>query len=118
VIVGIGVDIVDVQRFVATLERTPHLADRLFVSHERDRKPESLAAAFAAKEAVAKALGAPNGLDWHEVEVQHDSDGRPRLHLGGHSAQIAHARGVIRWHLSLSHDVGTAVAMVIAEDGG
>jgi holo-[acyl-carrier protein] synthase len=117
VIVGIGVDVVDLERFAVMLDRTPHLADRVFTTEERQRKPESLAAVFAAKEAVAKALGAPSGLDWQEVEVHHDADGRPRLSLVGESAVIAHARGATRWHLSLSHDAGTAVAMVVVEDG-
>ena len=66
-IVGIGVDIVDVGRLWAALERTPALAPRLFAESERGGRPESLAASFAAKEAVAKALGAPPGLHWTDV---------------------------------------------------
>jgi holo-[acyl-carrier protein] synthase len=115
VIVGIGVDVVDLARFALSLERTPHLADRLFTAVERGGSAESLAAAFAAKEAVAKALSAPGGLEWHDVEVLHESSGRPYLLVTGTVAAAAVSQGILRWHVSLSHDGGTAVATVIAE---
>jgi len=121
VIVGIGIDVVLVERFAKALARTPLLADRLFSEAERltasgnARSPESLAARFAAKEAVAKALGAPPGLHWHDCEIVSDPDGRPWLTVSGTVAAAAAERGVTRWHLSLSHDGGIASAMVIAE---
>jgi holo-[acyl-carrier protein] synthase len=115
VIVGIGVDLVDVERFAQSLERTPHLAVRLFTERERAGRPESLAAAFAAKEAVAKSLGAPPGLEWHDAEVRHDDAGKPYLVIRGTVEVVAASRGVTRWHVSLSHDGGNAVAMVMAE---
>jgi holo-[acyl-carrier protein] synthase len=114
-IVGIGVDVVGLDRFAESLDRTPQLSDRLFTEAERDARPESLAATFAAKEAVAKVLGAPDGLAWHDVEVGHDNDGAPRLTMTGTVAAAAAERGIARWHLSLSHDAGVAVAMVVAE---
>jgi holo-[acyl-carrier protein] synthase len=114
-IVGIGVDIVDLARFALTLQRTPHLADRLFTERERSASAESLAATFAAKESVAKVLGAPGDLGWHDVEVCRDDTGRPSLLVTGTVAAAASARGVVSWHVSLSHDGGNAVAMVIAE---
>jgi holo-[acyl-carrier protein] synthase len=114
-IVGIGVDIVDVARFGAALTRTPALAARLFAEGEREARPESLAASFAAKEAVAKALGAPTGLRWDDVLVTRDEDGRPGLLVGGTVAAAASLRGVRHWHLSLSHDSGMSIAMVVAE---
>jgi holo-[acyl-carrier protein] synthase len=114
-IIGVGVDIVDLDRFAASIERTPQLKERLFTEPERDRAPASLAATFAAKEAIARALGAPRGLEWHDVEVHHDGDGRPYVCAVGTVAAAATARGVTRWHLSLSHDAGAAIAMVIAE---
>lgn len=117
-IIGIGVDVVDLARFALSLERTPHLAERLFTPLERGGAAESLAAAFAAKEAVAKALGAPGGLGWHDAEVRHDDSGRPYLLATGTVAAVAAARGIVRWHVSLSHDAGAAVAMVIAEGDG
>jgi holo-[acyl-carrier protein] synthase len=115
VIVGIGVDIVDISRFEAALSRTPALAQRLFAESERAASAPSLAARFAAKEAVAKALGAPPGLRWADVEVRHDPAGRPVLEVRGTVAQVAGQQGVRRWHLSLSHDAGASVAMVVAE---
>jgi holo-[acyl-carrier protein] synthase len=117
-IVGIGVDIVDVERFGHSIERTPHLLDRLFTDAERMASVQSLAAVFAAKEAVAKALGAPAGMAWHHCEVRHEASGRPCLVIIGSVAAVASEQGVTRWHLSLSHDAGKAVAMVIAEAGG
>jgi holo-[acyl-carrier protein] synthase len=121
VIVSVGIDVVLVERFVSALARTPLLADRLFTEAERltasgnPRAPESLAARFAAKEAVAKALGAPSGLHWHDCEIVTDPDGRPWLTVAGTVAEAAADLGIDRWHLSLSHDGGIASAMVVAE---
>jgi holo-[acyl-carrier protein] synthase len=114
-VVGIGVDVVDVQRFAAALERTPALRDRLFTPSERELPTPSLAARFAAKEAIAKALGAPDGLRWHDAEILRGDDGSPQLTLRGTVAEAAAARGVEDWQLSLSHDGGVAVAMVVAQ---
>ena len=86
-----------------------------FTDSGNPRSPESLAARFAAKEAVAKALGAPAGLRWHDCEVVTDPDGRPWLTVSGTVAAAAAERGIARWHLSLSHDGGIASAMVVAE---
>ena len=120
-IVAVGIDVVLVDRFARALERTPLLAVRLFTEGERvsgsgnARSGESLAARFAAKEAVAKALGAPVGMRWHDCEIVSDPDGRPWLTVSGTVAAVATERGVNRWHLSLSHDGGIASAMVVAE---
>jgi holo-[acyl-carrier protein] synthase len=121
VIIGVGIDVVLVERFARALARTPMLAERLFTVAERTtaagnpRSPESLAARFAAKEAVAKALGAPTGLVWWDCEVVTDPDGRPWLTVAGTVAAVAESHGVARWHLSLSHDGGIASAIVVAE---
>jgi holo-[acyl-carrier protein] synthase len=117
-IVGIGVDLVDLARFATTLERTPHLADRLFTVRERNAPVQTVAATFAAKEAVAKVLGAPGELGWHDVEVVRDASGRPSLAVTGTVAAAAAALGITDWHVSLSHDAGTAIAMVVGEAGG
>lgn len=114
-IIGIGVDVVDVARFERQLERTPGLRDRLFVSAERALNTRSLAARFAAKEAVAKALGAPAGMNWQDCWIGLDSQGSPSVEVTGTVLAVADARGVTRWHLSLSHDGGVATAMVVAE---
>jgi holo-[acyl-carrier protein] synthase len=122
VIVGVGIDVVPVARFAAALERTPSLAARLFTAAERvtsagePRSAESLAARFAAKEALAKALGAGGGMRWTDAEVQTDDAGRPSLTVTGTVAARAAGLGVTRWHLSLSHDGGVAAATVIAEN--
>jgi len=114
-IIGLGTDVVDVARFEATILRTPGLVERLFVPGERGLRPASLAARFAAKEAVAKALGAPGNLHWHDAEVVSEPSGRPVLVVRGTVAARAAELGVERWHLSLSHDGGIAQAVVIAE---
>jgi holo-[acyl-carrier protein] synthase len=115
VIVGIGVDVVEVARLTQALERTPSLRARLFTEAEQlVTAPDSLAARFAAKEAVAKALGAKD-LPWVDAEVVSEADGRPTLVLHGRAAETAAAQGISSWHLSLSHDGGIATAMVVAE---
>jgi holo-[acyl-carrier protein] synthase len=114
-IVGVGIDLVDVERFTEALERTPTLAARLFTPTEREFPPRSLAARFACKEAVAKVLGAPRGLGWQDVEVLRLASGAPTLQVGGGVAAAAAALGVSAWHVSLSHDGGFATAIVIAE---
>lgn len=114
-IVGVGIDVCDVERFGASLERTPGLRDRLFTPAEATRPLASLAARFAAKEALAKALGAPTGLAWHDAEVVSENSGRPVFALRGTVRDRAEAMGVANVHLSLSHDAGIASAMVVLE---
>lgn len=114
-IVGVGIDVVDVERFGETLERTPGLLDRLFTEEERTLPLNSLAARFAAKEALAKALGAPVGLHWQDATVRRGEDGRPHLQVSGTVEARAEALGVHAMHISLSHDAGIASAVVIAE---
>ncbi len=120
-IVGVGIDVVPVARFADALERTPALAERLFTPAERvgpsgaPRSAESLAARFAAKEALAKALGGGGGMDWVDAEIGTDEAGRPSLAVTGTVAQRAERLGVTRWHVSLAHDGGIASATVIAE---
>jgi holo-[acyl-carrier protein] synthase len=121
VIVGVGIDVVPVARFAEALERTPHMADRLFTAEERvtehgvTRAAESLAARFAAKEAVAKALGGGGGMHWTDAEVWLNDAGAPSLRVHGTVAARAESLGVTRLHVSLSHDGGIASAVVIAE---
>ena len=114
-IVGIGIDVVDIARFGATLERSPRLAERLFTEAERVLPLNSQAARFAAKEALAKALGAPVGLHWTDAWVVRDSTGRPHLRTQGTVRARADELGVHHLHVSLSHDAGIASAVVVAE---
>ena len=110
-----------VERFAASLRRTPSLAGRLFTPAEQvtasgaPRSAESLAARFAAKEALAKALGAGGGMDWTDAEVVLDDAGRPSLAIRATVQARADTLGVTRLHVSLSHDGGIAAATVIAE---
>ncbi|MCW2758372.1 MAG: acpS [Nocardioidaceae bacterium] len=114
-IIGVGIDVVDIARFNASLARTPHLRERLFVPAEAVLPPHSLAARFAAKEALAKALGAPGNLEWHHAEVVKDSTGRPSFSMIGTVLSRAEELGAAHVHLSLSHDAGIASAMVVLE---
>ncbi len=114
-IVGIGVDLVDIGRFERALARTPRLAERLFTEGERRRPARSLAARYAAKEALIKALGGSDGVHWTEIEITSEASGRPWFTLTGSTAAVVAARGITTMHLSMSHDGGFATAYVVAE---
>lgn len=114
-IIGIGVDVVDIARFGQTLERAPGLADRVFTAAERGLGLQSLAARFAAKEALAKALGSPGNLSWQDATVVREPSGQPVWSVTGTVAARAAQLGVTTLHLSLSHDAGIASAFVVAE---
>lgn len=117
---GVGVDVVDVERFGRILERSPGVMSRTLLPAERllpsgePRSPASLAARFAGKEAVAKALGAPAGWQWLECEIVTLESGQPTVVLTGSLSELARARGIDDWQISLSHDGGLATAFVVA----
>ena len=113
-IVGIGVDVCSLERFAAASGR-PGVLERLFTPEEQTGRPESLAGRFAAKEALAKALGAPGGLRWTDCVLSSDAAGRPSFALAGTVAARASELGVRRVHVSISHDAGVAVAVVVCE---
>jgi holo-[acyl-carrier protein] synthase len=115
VILGVGIDVVDIARFGETLKRTPAIRERVFTEQERIRPLASLAARFAAKEALAKALGAPTGMDWQDAEVVNAPSGDPRLEMRGSVLARANDIGVQQVHVSLSHDAGIASAVVVLE---
>ena len=120
-IIGIGIDVVALDRFEGLMQRQPTFLDRVLTTREqlhRDgtlRNVASLAGRFAAKEAVAKSLGAPAGLKWHDCEILSDDTGKPRLELSGTVSDFARSIHVTRWHVSITHDGGHAIAYVIAE---
>jgi holo-[acyl-carrier protein] synthase len=114
-VIGIGIDVVDVARFMAKLDATPALRSRLFTEAEQELPPNSLAGRFAAKEALAKAFGAPGGLHWVDAEVIKDRWGAPGWVLTGTVAARAAELGVAAVHLSISHDGGIASAVCVAE---
>jgi holo-[acyl-carrier protein] synthase len=114
-ILGVGIDVVDIARFQESLDRTPGMRDRLFTPAERERSLASLAARFAAKEALAKALGAPTGMHWLDAEIVNEATGDPRFDLRGSVLARANDVGVASVHVSLSHDAGIASAVVVLE---
>lgn len=118
---GLGVDIVEIDRMAAALERRPRLKERIFSAEERrycdkrNRPEVHYALRFAAKEAVLKALGSGfAGMKFTDVEVVRDASGRPTPRLGGRAAELAAELGVIEMHLSLSYTHTTAVASAVA----
>ena len=118
-VVGVGIDIMEIDRFAEALARRPRLADRCFTPDEaaycasRAFPPQHFAARFAAKEAVGKALGI--GMTrWREVEVVRGR-GAPSVRLHGRYAARAERIGVTHIHLSLTHGQLSAAAVAVAE---
>lgn len=118
---GLGVDIVEIDRMKAALQRRPRLKERLFSADEiaycdkRSRPEVHYALRFAAKEAVLKALGTGfSGMQFRDVEVVREANGRPVPQLSGAAAVRAEELGVIEMHLSLSFTHSTAVASAVA----
>ncbi|MFP5417180.1 MAG: holo-ACP synthase [Actinomycetes bacterium] len=113
-IIGIGVDVCSVDRISQACSR-PGFTDRVFTLAEQSGSEQTLAGRFAAKEALAKALGAPAGLRFHDCEVLSDETGRPSLVVTGTVSERVEEVGASRLHVSISHDAGVAVAMVVCE---
>ncbi|MET0920609.1 MAG: holo-ACP synthase [Acidimicrobiia bacterium] len=120
-VLGLGTDLVEVERFRLAVTRRSSLAERMFSDAEREYAlsqydpAKSLAARFAAKEAVMKALGVGLGsFALRDVEVKRDDTGAPSLELHGRADELARTRGVTGWMLSLSHTDTTAMAVAIA----
>jgi holo-[acyl-carrier protein] synthase len=118
---GIGIDAVDIARFRRSLDRRPSMQRRLFTDDElayvapkADPIP-SLAARFASREAVMKAMGLGLGaFGFHEVWVDRNDSGKPFLHVTGRAAELALDRGIATWHLSITHTHLLAIAYVVA----
>ena len=113
-IVGIGIDVCPVERFATAASRQGLLA-RVFTAAEQDSSMNRMAGRFAAKEALAKALGAPSGLSWMDVEVRKDDLGKPYFHYTGTVAARVSELGISTVHLSITHDAGIAAAVVVCE---
>lgn len=121
---GVGIDLVEIDRFRRTLQRRPGLLDRLFTEGERayanrrEDPAERFAVRFAAKEAALKSLGVGIGaVDWHDLEVVRDNGGRPSLVVSGRAAVLAETLGITRFELSLTHAGDLAQAQVVAIGG-
>jgi len=126
-VVGIGIDVVEIARIRRLMERwQDRFLRRVFTDQElayalgRHDPAEHLAARFAAKEATLKALGTglSMGVRWREMEVRRARGQPPTLALSGRTAALGEARGIRRFHVSLTHDGGLAVAQVLAEGEG
>jgi holo-[acyl-carrier protein] synthase len=123
-IVGTGVDITEVSRIKAAVERFgDRFLERVFTPDEvryctaKANPAERLAARFAAKEAGMKALGTGlrHGITWHDVEVVRQLGGRPAVRFSGKAAEFAERLGCKRAHLSLTHTAEQAMAFVVLE---
>ena len=121
-IVGMGVDVCSVERMRAAIERQDgHFEQRILSPREiaqiasRKNYAEAVAGRFAAKEAFSKCLDGARGVPWHDVEIVSLPSGRPTLELKGEGLRRAQAAGASKWHLSISHDAGVAMATVILE---
>jgi len=121
VVIGVGIDLVDVDRFRRSLERTPSMRTRMFTEGERayaesaSDPAERYAARFAAKEAAMKSLGVGLGaFGFHDVEVLRADEGQPSLRVVGAAELLAVRRGVTAWQLSLTHTTTSAGAIVVA----
>lgn len=119
--IGIGADLVELDRFRLALSRTPGLRTRLFTDAERayaDQRSdptERYAVRFAAKEAVMKALGVGLGeIALRDIEIGRHDSGAPHVVLHGSAAELAAARGVSRWLVTLTHTATLAQAFVVA----
>lgn len=122
-IVGTGIDLIEIGRFSAAMKRRgAAMAERLFTEAEQaycGGRPESLAVRFAAKEALMKALGTGlSGLKWREVEVVSGANGAPEIRLYGQALEKACALGATHFHVSLTHSRETAAAVVVLENRG
>ncbi|MCX7670872.1 MAG: holo-ACP synthase [Anaerolineae bacterium] len=116
---AVGVDLVAINRIAALLaEHGERFTRRVFTERERADcagRPDSLAARWAAKEAIAKALGTGFGpIGFQDIEVVRDEAGCPHVQLHGGAAALARSRELHRWALSLAHDGGMAIAFVVA----
>jgi holo-[acyl-carrier protein] synthase len=125
VIIGTGVDLAEVDRIRASIERFgSRFVNRVFTPLEiayverKANRFERYAARFAAKEAGMKAIGTGwrHGITWHDFEVANEPSGRPTLRLTGRAAEYAQKLGVRRISLSLTHTAATGLAYVILED--
>jgi holo-[acyl-carrier protein] synthase len=114
----IGVDIIEINRIQDAISRWgDHFLGRIYTRSELEiyrNKPESLAARFAGKEAVMKALGGENiTLSWLDIEILSEESGQPLIKLGGQARERSRELGIDRLEISLSHSRHTAIALVM-----
>lgn len=122
-IVGIGCDMIEIERIRAAMGRNPHFAERIYTEAERayiaKKRPETAAGLFAAKEAAVKALGTGfRGFMPDSVEILPDELGKPCCRLTGKALSAAQERSIAVIHISISHTKDNACAFAVAERGG
>jgi holo-[acyl-carrier protein] synthase len=127
-IVSLGLDLTQIERLAeAETRRGERFLERIFTARERAycerraaRRHVHYAGRFAVKEAVMKALGTgwTRGVRWVDIEVVRAPGSAPELLLHGETAAIARAKGIDRWHVTITHDAGIAAAVVVAESVG
>lgn len=124
-IIGTGIDIVEISRIARVMDRTERFVSRVFTSSEidyfnsRGNGPSHVAGAFAAKEAVLKALGTGlRGMEWKDIEIARDGNGRPDVNLYNGARTLAVGLGICKIHISISHERDYAVAQAVAEGDG
>ncbi len=123
-ILGIGTDFIEIQRIRGSHQKSPGRlmqriltpAEQTYIAEKQDPIPY-LAARFAAKEAILKALGTglAQGINWTDMEIARDALGAPSVHLSGRAAEIAKEKGITKIHISLSHTQTAALAFAVAE---
>lgn len=119
-IIGLGVDICDIDRMDRALQRHPTMRDRVFTPEERSycdskaRPAESYAARFAAREAVIKALGGYRGKGWQDISVTRAPSGAPSILMAGNAKRRAHTLGITRVLITFTHERTSAVAFAVA----
>lgn len=120
-IVGVGTDIIEIDRIEKALERTPRFLEKTFTKNEiklfksKSMKIETIAGNFAAKEAISKAIGTGfRGFNFNDIEVIRDELGKPKANLSDKVLKVIGKENIIL-HISISHNKGQAIAFVVME---
>lgn len=121
-ILGVGVDIVEIRRIKEAISKNANFIDKMFSKNEieylksRNLRPEFVAGRFAAKEAVAKALGTGfSGFEFKDIEIDRTAAGKPLVVLRGKAKLMAQKYGNYKFHISISHGVDSAIAYAVME---
>lgn len=121
-ILGNGIDIIEIERIEMVLRRNRRFLTKIFTETERqyidtrNGSSNTIAGLFASKEAVCKALGTGlRGFRWKDIEIKHNQQGKPEIHLSGKAKELAYKKGMDKIHISISHSDKNAVAFAIAE---
>lgn len=121
-IFGVGIDIIEIERIKSAIKKNDKFLERMFTKHEleyyelKNFKVESIAAGFAAKEAVLKALGTGlRGFTWKDIEIMRLKIGKPIVRFSGAVKEFVEDNGIGEIHISISHSKNFAVANAIAE---